>query len=199
MDFLRHGSGVRWVLERAALAVDSVRAAVRHRRALGLAIPCRVASQQSSTPFHQATTSIPSLSREQTSTRLRDFRLWMVLQSIIQPESHSRATENYPESRGAAQVVRLPRGMISPTPEQRPRSKFRSIHGPTVTPFARSAGAKRRVTIGCRPGGSDHPSGGAPSRCGRSRCTSCMPCDGSTVRRAVSGSRKFLGATERIN
>ena len=56
----------------------------------------------------QATPRIPSSSREPTSTRLQDFRLWIVLQSIIQSESYSRATENYRQSRRAAQVVRLP-------------------------------------------------------------------------------------------
>ncbi len=46
------------------------------------------------------------------STRLRDTRLWMLLQRTIRPESHSRATKNYPQSRGAAQVVCLPRGTL---------------------------------------------------------------------------------------
>ena len=106
---------------------------MRHRRALDLAIPRRVASQQSSTPFHQATTSIPSVSREQTSTRLRDFRLWMVLESIFQPESHSRATENYPQFPRAAQVVRLPRRTMGQSPDQDGDRNSDPAPGPRTT------------------------------------------------------------------
>ena len=45
--------------EKTALAELSVRAALRLCRAVGLAIPHRVASQQDSAPFHQVQDSIP--------------------------------------------------------------------------------------------------------------------------------------------
>ena len=77
-----------------------------------LAIPREVASEQSLTPFHQVSASIPSVNRNPRSTRLQDFRLWMVLQDIVHWESHSRAIENYPQSRREAQVVRLRRGAL---------------------------------------------------------------------------------------
>ncbi len=118
MDFRRHDSGVRCDFEKAAPAVNPARAAMRHRRALDLAIPCRVASQQSSTLFRQAIRSIPSLDRESISTRLQDFRLWMVLQHNTQTESHSRAIKDYPQLRRATQVVRLPRSTMGRSQDQ---------------------------------------------------------------------------------
>src|SRR5712691_4371488 len=73
-----------------------------------LVIPCRVASPQSPTPFHQAAGSLADRRGEfrSRSPRLPEFRLGKVLRSIIPPESDSRATENDPQSRGQAPVVR---------------------------------------------------------------------------------------------
>jgi len=54
-DFLRHSSGVRWVIKKKSRAsLTAARDRVHHRRTVGLVIPCRVASPQSPTPFHQA-------------------------------------------------------------------------------------------------------------------------------------------------
>jgi hypothetical protein len=55
VDFLRHGSGVRW--HEKAPDHQCVRGHKRHRRTIGRIIPCRVASPQSPTPFHPAATT----------------------------------------------------------------------------------------------------------------------------------------------
>src|SRR3990172_638367 len=107
-----------------------------------LAIPRWVASQQSPTPFHQTTASIADPSHGLTSTRLRDFRLWMVLQDIVQPESHSRAPENYPQSRPAVQVLRLPRSAMGRSPQQNGHRDF-----------DRTAGERPCDLFGLRPAG----------------------------------------------
>ena len=61
--FFRHGSGVRWLLASQCLKRQRQEKSPgdvwspgpkRHRRALDLVIPHRVAPQQSPTPFHQA-------------------------------------------------------------------------------------------------------------------------------------------------
>ena len=66
-----------------------------------------------------------------------------------------------------------------PIPRPRPRSRFRSSRGRAADRLARSAVAGHRVTIACRPVGS------SLSHYGRSRCTSCMPCDASIARRVA--------------
>ena len=113
MDFLRHDSGVRWFLKRAVLAAGSDETAVRHRRALDLAIPRWVASPQSPTPFHQTTVSIPiAYFKESKYTAARFPVMDVVVKHHPSRESHSRATENYPQSRRETQVVRLPGGTL---------------------------------------------------------------------------------------
>ena len=56
-DFWRHGSGVRSVKEKP-LTGFAVRGMVLDRRTVDLVIPCRVASPQSPTPFHQTGVSV---------------------------------------------------------------------------------------------------------------------------------------------
>ena len=85
---------------------------------LELGIPCEVASQQSLTPFHQASTIIPRSLCGCRSTRLQDFRLWMLLRNDFQSESHSRAIENYPHFCRALQVVRLPGSSLGRLPDE---------------------------------------------------------------------------------
>jgi hypothetical protein len=92
--------------------------------------------------------------RRQTSTRLRDFRLWMVLRSNILPESHSRAIENYPQSCRAAQVVRLSGSTLGRSADQdRDRDSVRAA----VTDFGllcvRHA-ARGMSTVRCESGAS---------------------------------------------
>jgi hypothetical protein len=43
---------------------------------------------------------------EVSGIRLQEFRLWMVLQHIAHPESHSRATESYTQFHRAVQGFR---------------------------------------------------------------------------------------------
>ena len=82
-------------------------------------LPSRAPTNLRSVPaFHQGTTSLPRVGRKQRTTRLRDFQLGIVLQNIVQPESHSRAIENDPQLRRAAQVVRLPRSPMGRPPNQ---------------------------------------------------------------------------------
>jgi hypothetical protein len=59
LDFLRDGSGVQWVgAERLPWRSKPPRQRGVIDAPFGPAIPCRVASQQSPTPFHRATVSI---------------------------------------------------------------------------------------------------------------------------------------------
>jgi len=65
----------------------------------------------------------------------------MVLPSIIQPEAPSRATENYPQSCRAAQVVRVPRSAMG-------RSRDQDRHRDSD----RAAGQRPGKMFGLRPG-----------------------------------------------
>jgi len=94
-------------------------------------------------------------------------------------DADSRATENYPQSRRAAQVVRLPGDTLGRGARPRRRSRFQSHRGPTAARSARAVARRPPATTGCRSGDS------SSCRCGSSRSTSCMPCGGSIVRGAA--------------
>jgi hypothetical protein len=108
-------------------------------------------------------------------------------------ETHSRATENYPQSRRAAQVIRIQKSAMGRSPDQNRRRDS-----------DRTAGQRPGDLLGLRPGGAGlRPAAlaarASSCRCGRSRFTSCTRCGASIARRATCESNKFPGATASIN
>ena len=109
----------------------------------------------------------------------REFRLWMELQDNTHPEPARDATQDYPQSHRAFQVVRVHRG---PNRGCRRASDHRS-HAPSASQrpadLLRLRPGRGRATTVCRSAAS------SMCRCGPCRCSCCTRCGASIARPAA--------------